>query len=94
MKREDVLKVLKREKSYLSEKFGVNTIGLFGSYARDNATRESDIDLVVDMPSSFEKFFDLKYYLEEKLKHKVDLVKEKNLRRFIKEEIRDELLYV
>ena len=46
------------------------------------------------MPPSFDNFFDLKYYLEKHLKAKIDLVREKNLRGFIRNKIQDELLYV
>ena len=94
MQKEDILRFLEEQKSYLFEQFGVRSIGLFGSYAKDRATSESDIDIVVDMPPSFDNFFDLKYYLEKHLKVRVDLVREKNLRGFIKNKIQDELLYV
>ena len=93
MTKEHILTFLKNKKEFLSQNFGVRSIGLFGSYARNEATQKSDIDLVVDMPSSFENFFDLKYYLEENFKVKVDLIKEKNLRAFIKNRIQNELLY-
>ncbi len=93
MTKEHILTFLKNKKEFLSQNFGVRSIGLFGSYARNEATQKSDIDLVVDMPSSFENFFDLKYYLEENFKVKVDLIKEKNLRAFIKDRIQNELLY-
>ncbi len=93
MTKEHILTFLKNKKEFLSQNFGVRSIGLFGSYARNEATQKSDIDLVVDMPSSFENFFDLKYYLEEHFKVKVDLIKEKNLRAFIKDRIQNELLY-
>ena len=94
MQKEDILQFLEEHKPYLFKKFGVRSIGLFGSYAKDRATSNSDIDIVVDMPPSFDNFFDLKYYLEKHLKAKIDLVREKNLRGFIRNKIQDELLYV
>lgn len=94
MQKEDILRFLEEQKPYLFKKFGVRSIGLFGSYAKDRATSDSDIDIVVDMPSSFDNFFDLKYYLEKHLKTRIDLVREKNLRGFIRNKIQDELLYV
>ncbi len=45
------------------------------------------------MPS-FDNFFDLKYFLEDEFKTTVDLGKEKNLRLLVKEQIKDELIYV
>ena len=94
MVKEAILAFLKNRKEYLAQKYGVRKIGLFGSYIRDEATSESDVDIIVDMPSSFDNYFDLKYYLEEHLKVKVDLVKEKNIRAFIKDRIQQELQYV
>ena len=46
------------------------------------------------MPSSFDNFFELKYFLEEKFKRKVDLGREKQLRLFIKDKIKNEIIYV
>ncbi len=45
------------------------------------------------MPSSFDNFFDLKYFLEDNFNNKVDLIKEKNLRLFIKDKIQKDLIY-
>jgi len=71
MTKMEIIKFLKQNKKYLQKRFKVNKIGLFGSFARDEAANTSDIDIVVDMPSSFDNFFELKYFLEEKFKRKV-----------------------
>ena len=89
-----IITFLKQHKRQLQEKYKVNKIALFGSFARDEATQNSDIDIVVDMPSSFDNFFDLKYFLEDNFNNKVDLIKEKNLRLFIKDKIQKDLIYV
>ena len=89
-----ILNFLATHKSELQEKYGVRHIGLFGSYARDEATPKSDIDILVDMPSSFNAFFGLKAYLEKNFKKNVDLGMEHKLRSFIKEHIKKEIIYV
>jgi len=89
-----ILNFLKAHKNELQEKYGVRHIGLFGSYARDEATPQSDIDILVDMPSSFNAFFELKAYLEKHLNKNIDLGMEKKLRSFIREHIKDEVIYV
>ena len=94
MTKETILNFLKAHKEELHVKYGVTNIGLFGSYARDEATPQSDIDIVVDMPSSFSAFFGLKSYLEKNLQKNVDLGMEKKLRSFIKEHIQKEIIYV
>ena len=68
------------------ECYGVKQIGLFGSYARGEATSESDIDLLVDInkeQKTFRNFMKLCYFLEELLDHKVDLVTLQSLSPYI-----------
>lgn len=82
MKREDVLAALKEKKRELQERFGVKTLRLFGSTARDQASDESDVDLLVafTQPPRFRDFMDLRFFLEDLLEARVDLVTETGLR--------------
>ncbi len=94
MDRDEILDFLGTHKSEITAKFQVSRIGLFGSYAINQQTEESDIDLVVSMPSDFDLYYDLKEYLEEQLHKTVDLGLEKNIRELVKRNIEDEVLYV
>ena len=47
MDRQEVLDTLQRHKPILKERFGVTELALFGSFARDQATEESDVDILV-----------------------------------------------
>ena len=71
-------------KAHLAElrRLGVRSLSLFGSVARDEATPDSDIDILVDFgaPTTFEQYMDVKLLLEDLLKGKVDLVTERGLR--------------
>ncbi len=89
-----IITFLKENKQEIQDKYKVKKIALFGSFARDEATKESDIDILVDMAPSFDNFFDLKYFLEDEFKTTVDLGKEKNMRLFIKNKIQKDLIYV
>jgi hypothetical protein len=89
-----ILNFLNSHKQELQEKYGVKKIGLFGSYSKDKQTGQSDIDIVVDMPTNFDIYYDLKEYLEKNLQKKVDLGIEKTMRKLIKEKIKDEIIYV
>ncbi len=73
----------------LSEKYEVERIGYFGSYARGEQTKDSDIDILVEFrrPLGW-AFFDLQELLEQKFQQKVDLVSIKAL----KEQLRNEIL--
>jgi uncharacterized protein len=77
----------------LCQKNEVNSLFTFGSVTTNNFTDESDIDLVVDIkdndPVSYtDKYYNLKFQLEEILKRKIDLLEMKAIRnRFLKNEI-------
>ncbi|MCD8543489.1 nucleotidyltransferase family protein [Sulfurospirillum sp. hDNRA2] len=94
MTKELILDYLKTHKPFLQEQFNVKKIGLFGSYAKEQQTPQSDIDIIVDMPSSFDNYYALKELLEKELGAKVDLGLEKSIRNLIKEKIAREVLYV
>ncbi|QCI28400.1 nucleotidyltransferase family protein [Caminibacter pacificus] len=94
MTKEEILKLLLENKAYLKKKFGVKKIALFGSFSRNEANEKSDIDLIVDMPSSFKNYFELKYFLENLLKRRVDLGLQNSVREYIKEKIQKDLIYV
>ena len=49
MTKSAILDYLRSHKIELNEKYGVSKIGLFGSYARDEADSESDIDIAVEI---------------------------------------------
>jgi predicted nucleotidyltransferase len=82
--------ILKELKPTLSERYSVERIGYFGSYARNEQTELSDIDILVDFkkPLGWE-FFDLQDFLEKELKVKIDLVSI----RALKEQLRDSILH-
>lgn len=96
MKRKEViLDILKRELPFLKENFNVKSIRLFGSYVRDEQTKTSDIDLLVefDAPVGFFKFIELEDYLSDKLGVKIDLVTPDALKPIIKPHIIGEAVY-
>jgi len=65
--REDILKILRENKGRFAEKYGVTKLGLFGSFARGDATEESDVDVCVEVvkPDYF-LMFDLREEIAEK----------------------------
>ena len=93
--KQEILDFLKQNKSFFKKKFDIDNIILFGSYARDEATLESDIDILIkSTKKSFDKQFYLKKLLEEKFKKKVDLIYYDSVRKFIMRFIKKELIYV
>ena len=88
-------KVLRKNKSYLQQKYFIDEIGIFGSYTRGEQNSKSDIDLFVSFrkPIGLE-FVDLSEELEELLNHKVDLVSKGALKKRMFEFIKQEIVYV
>ena len=82
MNREEVLDILRTHKPTLAERFGVTELALFGSFARDEANDESDVDVLVryDGPATSRSYFGVQFYIEDLLGRRVDLVTHKALR--------------
>ena len=70
-----ILDTLNTEMETMKSRFGVRTIGLFGSHARGEADRTSDIDILVEFDEpTFDRYMDLKFFLEDLLGAEVDVV--------------------
>jgi len=75
MQRDEILQVLKRHRDDLAIRYGVKSLALFGSTARNEATSQSDVDLLVEFnrPTGLFGLFELQDYLEFLLACPVDL---------------------
>lgn len=75
MQREDLISTIRQQQSTLYA-MGVKSLDLFGSIVRGEARPDSDIDLLVEFqaPPSFDRYMDVKLYLEELIGRRVDLV--------------------
>ena len=95
MDKKQVLTIIKKQKSVLDE-FGVRSLSLFGSFAREESKKGSDIDILVEFnrPVGLFEFARLKLYLEKKLGREVDLVTPEALRDEMREDILREALRV
>ena len=82
MNRHTVLNLLRAHKAILSQRFGVTDLALFGSFARDQAADDSDVDILVrfDGPATSKRYFGVQFYIEDLLGRRVDLVTDKALR--------------
>ncbi len=85
LEKRSILQELSNRRDSLAH-FGVEQIGLFGSYVRGEANSDSDIDLLVEMNKdhkTFRNFLALNYYLEEIFGRKVELVTKQSLSPYI-----------
>lgn len=91
---ERFFEIVTQEKDKLAKQYGVRRIGLFGSSVRGDATENSDADVLVDFAvKTFDNYMGLKFFLEEQLGVKVDLVVTETLKPAIQESILKEVKY-
>jgi len=98
MQKQDILNYLKSNQEYYNNHFGVRFIGLFGSFARNEARNDSDIDILYKIEKnkklSMFKYLELNKQLEEFFHKKIDLVREEKLKPQIKNYIQKDIAYV
>jgi uncharacterized protein len=78
-------------------RFGVQVIGVFGSFSRDQANEQSDVDILVEFDAkkkTFDNFIETCFLLEKVLGRKVELVTPESLSPYLKPYIMKELEYV
>ncbi len=95
--KEFILNTLKSKEGAIS-KYGIRSIGLFGSYARDEQSENSDIDILVDFEPDQENFdnYMAVYDMIEKLfkNQQVEIVTKNGLSPYIGPKILNEVKYV
>ena len=96
MKQDVVLRILKQKNAELTQQFGVKSLLLFGSVARDEATSSSDVDFLVEFnrPVGYFGLFALQDYLEKLLGCSVDIGTPESLKPYLKERIMGETIHV
>ncbi len=100
MTKTQILEFLKSKKEEFATKYGITTIGLYGSYARDEANENSDIDIFYDRDSNFElnsglEFMRIGDELADELSvKKVDFVSLRYMNPIIKHYAKKDFIYV
>ena len=95
MNRDEVLNILSNSKEELEQKFGVKSIAVFGSTARNEARSDSDVDVLVEFkePVGYFTLANVQFYLEDALGIDVDLATPGSLRSPVKERVYKDLIY-
>jgi uncharacterized protein len=95
MRKDDVIKLLQEHRQAWMP-FGVKSMAVFGSVARGESHPESDVDILVDFEgqATFNRYMDLKFYLEDLLGRKVDLITHKALKPRMRPNVEEEAIYV
>ncbi|MCC7573773.1 MAG: nucleotidyltransferase family protein [Candidatus Methanofastidiosum sp.] len=94
--RTEIIKILNSLKTEIKNNYKAEIIGIFGSYARGEQNKYSDVDILVRFYEGATLFdlVGLSDLLEDKLKIKVDVVSERALRPELKDQILKEVVIV
>ena len=95
MERDQLVKNLALHKKEI-ENFGVKSLAIFGSVARDEAGPGSDIDILMEFrgKTTFRQYMNLKFYYQDMLGYTIDLVTPKALKPQLRPLIEKEAIYV
>jgi len=93
-----IIEYLKSNKLEFYNKYNIVKIGIFGSFARNEQTEKSDIDIIIEMPRGTDDIFEKKQELKEVLKnqfhHEIDICRERSIKPLFKEMILKDAIYV
>ncbi len=97
LNRSEILSFLRENKELFRNKYGVQRMGLFGSYARGEQTDQSDVDILIDMEADTENIFDKRMQLKDELKRyflkDVDVCHEKAIKPIFKDLVFKDAIY-
>jgi predicted nucleotidyltransferase len=94
---DSVYSILREHRSTLRERYGVQSLGVFGSWVRGAQTQRSDMDILVeidDQALSLFQFVELREYLRDLLGVRVDLVERSTLKPYIGQRILQEVVTI
>lgn len=99
MDKETIIKKIKQQYPYLMAEYGVKRIGLFGSYSKNEQTKNSDIDIIAEFEKPIcLKFIEFTEYLEKVLGIKTDVLTPEGIKgitvKRIAEDIKKSVIYV
>ncbi len=96
--RQEIIAYIDSHREQLRTRFHVRKIALIGSFARDEQTPESDVDLLLDLEEGTASIYQLKRNLKDELERQfgrpVELASERYLKPYYKKQILQEAIYV
>lgn len=98
LQKDDVLLFLQAQKDHFFTDYQLVKLGLFGSFARNEATENSDIDLLIEFEPETENLSEkkakIKHLVSQHFNRKVDLCREKYIKPYFKSQILKSVIYV
>lgn len=97
LKKDTIIKYLKQRKDDFFKNYSIEKIGLFGSFANNNDTLKSDIDIVYETSTkdlTFIQFFQIEEELKKQFNRNIDLVNFKYMNPLVKRKALKDMIYV
>ena len=98
MTQSDILSYLSQHKEEFFKKFGLVKLGIFGSFGRNEAKEDSDIDIIIELDDNIDDIYRKKQAFKDELERyfqrKVDIAREKYLRPLARQSIMNDVIYV
>jgi len=98
LKRQDIINYLDSRKDFFQQTYHVRKIALIGSFARNEQTAQSDVDILIDLDEGTPNIFEVKRLLQQELekefKRKVEIASERYIKPYYRDEILREAVYV
>jgi len=95
--RTEILNYLHENKEVFRDNYGISRIGLFGSYARNEQTEQSDVDILIEMKKDTEDIFGKRLQLRDLLRYRfaknVDICHEKAIKPIFREMVLKDAIY-
>lgn len=96
--KEFIINYLKQNRLRINSQYHITRIGLFGSYARNEATENSDIDIILEFENNTQDLYLIKKSLKEELQTQfnkpVDICREKYIKTIFRNQILSQTIYV
>ncbi|MBK7870097.1 MAG: nucleotidyltransferase domain-containing protein [Saprospiraceae bacterium] len=96
--KEDILEFLKAQKADFQRELRITKLGLFGSFARNEQTENSDIDIIVEFEPQTSNLYEKKNHLREVIgkafNKQVDICREKYMKPYFRNQILQSAIYV
>lgn len=92
----EILDFLRNNFVEMNTQFHIKRIGVFGSFAREEQTQKSDVDVLVEFEieqETFDNYMGLKFFLEDNFKRKVDVVILDSIKESLRKSIMESVKY-
>ncbi|WP_417915314.1 nucleotidyltransferase family protein [Candidatus Electronema sp. JM] len=94
----EIITFLNQYFSFFDTEYNVSKIGLFGSFARNEQSDNSDIDIIIEFKEGTENIYErknaLREFLSKHFQREVDLCREKYLKPYVRDYLKNEIIYV